>query len=438
MMVTNSFPGIAPVKVVTWLKWCLWIACSGLLIFLLVGVYFQFITPPPAGRLLMVRDIPLPGAFPDAARTAENPYAPGTARLFDHFDFQTLDPETHLLFIAHTGPNPDREQQINPNFDPDKDTKNDGNVIVFDTQQQKIVGLLNIPQVAGIVAAPDLHKVYAADSNDNIIYVINEQTLQTKQIALQNNDSPDDLWYDQASHLVVVSNPGTPASPDASNVIERKNQNETFINTLTDKVAGRIPLGIDGKWGDDVGHVRYDPGLHRAFVVVQQLPDPDSTDPNILPPPGTAWLVEMDPLTQRTVSRLRLPNFCLTPHGMALDPNSHIAFIACVDSEPASILRVDVQSMETIAEAPYTVLSNPDMLTFDRGLHLLYVASAGGITLFHEDGKELKWLGNYTFGVNTHSLAVDESTHTIYIPLPRMGGRPVLRIMRYNSSQYGE
>src|SRR6266581_1403213 len=110
-MINNSFPGTAPVKVTTLFKWCLWIASCGLLVFLLARVYSQFMTPPPAGRLLMVRDIPLPSAFPDAARTAENPYAPGTARLFDHFDFQTLDPQTHLLFIAHTGPNPDREQQ---------------------------------------------------------------------------------------------------------------------------------------------------------------------------------------------------------------------------------------------------------------------------------------------------------------------------------------
>jgi len=438
VMVTHSFPDIAPVKITTILKWGLWIICSGLLIFLLTRVYLQFVTPPPPSRLLLVRDIPLPGAFPDAARTAENPYAPGTARLFDHFDFQALDPQTHLLFIAHTGPSPDREQQINPQFDPDNDAKDDGNVIVFDTQQQKIVGLLAIPQVAGIIVAPDLHKVYAADSNDNIIYVINEQTLQTKQIPIQINDGPDDLWYDQVNHLVIISNPGAPANPDESNVIDRKNQNETFINALTDTVSGRVPLGIDGKWGDDVGHVRYDPVLHRAFVVVQQLPDPDSTDPNILPPPGTAWLVEMDPLTPRTVSRLRLPDFCLTPHGMALDTTSHIAFIACVDAEPASILRVDVQNMHAIDKAPHAVLSNPDMLLLDHPLHLLYVATAGGITLFHEDGTSLQWLGNYTFGVNTHSLAVDEATHMLYMPLPRMGGRPVLRILRCNTSQYNE
>jgi hypothetical protein len=51
---------------------------------------------------LFEQDIPLPGAFPDKYRTPQNPFAPGLAVLFDHFDFQALDPQAHLLFIAHS------------------------------------------------------------------------------------------------------------------------------------------------------------------------------------------------------------------------------------------------------------------------------------------------------------------------------------------------
>jgi hypothetical protein len=65
-------------------------------------------------------------------------------------------------------------------------------------------------------------------------------------------------------------------------------------------------------------------------------------------------------------------------------------------------------------------------------LHLLYVACGAGIVMFSSEGRALHWLGTYTFGVNTHTLAVNEETHEIYVPLIRMGGRPVLRIMRYN------
>src|SRR5207248_1406436 len=165
-------------------------------------------------------------------------------------------------------------------FDPDTDAKNDGNIVVFDTRQNKVVGLLNIPQVAGVVLAPDLHKVYAADSNDSIIYAIDEQTLKYTEIPLQENDSPDGITYDQLDHLVFVSDPGTPPTAD-SNVIERKNQNEAVINARTDKLVTEIPLGIDGQWGEDVRHVKLDPGLHSIFARVHQLADPNSTDTNL-------------------------------------------------------------------------------------------------------------------------------------------------------------
>lgn len=403
----------------------------GLLLSLLISIFVQFTHPGLAPRLILEQDIPLPGAFPDAYRTSEQPVAPGLSVLFDHFDFMGLDPHTHLLFIAHSGPAPDREQQVNPKFNPETDAKYDGNVIVFDTLKKKVVAVLDIPQGAGVVVAPDLAKVYVADANDNIIYAINEHTLKYSAIPLQDNDSPDGITYDQADHLIAVSNPGTPPNAD-TNIIARKNQNETFIDALTDKVVARVPLGIDGQWGDDVGHVKFDSGLHRFYVAVQQLADPNSLDPNLLPPPGTAWLVAIDPATFHVASRMKLPNNCITPHGMTIDTALHIAFIACVDEDPPSLIRVDLQSMRVFPEAPWPVALKPDIVVLDSTHHLLYVACGAGIALFQEQGRALKWLGTYPFGVSTHTLAVNEQTQEIYLPLIRQGNRPVLRILRYN------
>jgi len=407
------------------------VCLAGLVGALIVHMAVQFAAPRLPPRLVFEQDIPLPGAFPDRYRTPQNPFAPGLAVLFDRFDFQALDPQTHLLFIAHSGPAPDREQQINPHFNPDTDAETDGNIIVFDTRQDKVVGLLEIPQVAGMAVAPDLHKVYAADANDSIIYMIDERTLKATPIPLQEDDSPDGMTYDPVDHLVFVSNPGTPPNPD-TNIIGRGNQNETVINALTGTVVTRIPLGIDGQWGDDVGHVKFDPGLHRMFVVVQQLADPNSPNPNLLPPPGTARLVAIDPVTSHVIARLKLPDFCFTPHGLAIDPEQHIAFIACVAADPPSLVRVDLQTMKALPEPAWPVEGKPDIITLDRPLHLVYVACGAGISLFQEEGRNLKWLGNYTFGLNTHTIAVNEQTHEIYLPLVRVGNRPVLRIMRYN------
>src|SRR5581483_3682870 len=171
----------------------IWALCIALPVLLIVRVSMQFFTPPPANRLLMERDIPLPDAFPDPARTAKSPFTPGAARLFDHFNFQMIDPQTHLLFLAHTGPNPNREHQVNSHFDPDKDAKTDGNIVIFNILQQKIVALLPIPQVTGMALDPDSHHIFAADSNDSIIYDIDEATFKARPIHLQENDKPDTL-----------------------------------------------------------------------------------------------------------------------------------------------------------------------------------------------------------------------------------------------------
>ncbi len=412
--------------------WVAGILCVGLFVSLIARVTIQFATTPLPHRLLFEQDIPLPGPLTGAYRTSKDPLAPGLSLFFDHFDFQALDSQNHLLFLAHTGPSPDRMHQIRPSFDPDKDAKLDGNIVIFDTQKKKVVGLLDLPQVAGVTLAPDLHKVYASDANDNIVYSIDERTLKATPIELQPNDSPDAMAYDQADHLLFVSCPGVPSHPDQSNVIDRKNQNETVINTLTDKVVAVIPLGLDGKWGDDVGHVRFDPGLHRIYVVTQPSPDPDSPDPNVMPDPGTARLVEINPTTLRIVTRMLLPYNCFIPHGLAIDTEQHIAYVACIDTDPPSLYRVDLRTMQNFAEPPWPVPVKPDIITLDRPLHLVYVGCGAGIAIFQENGRAFKWLGSYTYGVSTHTIAVNEETHELYVPIPRIGGRAVLRIMRYD------
>src|SRR5215469_10437706 len=114
----TSEPAIrSGVSRIGWILLC--VLSFGLLAFLLISLVIRFTTPIPLHRLQIVQDIPLPDALPDPHRTSQNPFATGQAERFDHFDFQSLDPNTYLLFIVHSGPNPDKEAAIlhNPNFD---------------------------------------------------------------------------------------------------------------------------------------------------------------------------------------------------------------------------------------------------------------------------------------------------------------------------------
>src|SRR6266699_5555815 len=304
------------------------IASFGILLYLVAQVAYQMVVPPPAHRLLFVQDIPLPSGF--ASPGTLNSLTPGVQQDFDGFDFQAYDPPTHKLFIAHTGPAPDMlvlaHPAFAPKFDPAVDLKFDGHIIVFDTQQYKLIARIAIPQVAGMVDALDLRKVYAADAEESIVYSIDVNTLKATPIQLDDNESPDAMSYDPVDHRIFVSDPGTNADPKNLNV-DLKNQNVTVIDALTDKVLKKINLGglplLPGEnvkslanapkvnvtqigniqnipiYGHDVGHNKYDAGLQRVFVTSQVLGDANivstSDNPNPLPPPGTGELIAIDP-----------------------------------------------------------------------------------------------------------------------------------------------
>ncbi len=405
--------------------WFFALGSFALLLFLLASEVVRFSTPAQLHRLQIVQDIPLPDALPDAHRTSQNPFASGQAQRFDHFDFQSLDPNTHLLFIVHTGPNPDKEAAIlhNPNFD----AGTDGNIVVFNTQLNKVVGLINVPQAAGVMIAPDLHKVFIGDAAESIIYIVSEQSPfnTIAKIQLDPNDGPDALEYDQIDHRIFVGDPGAAISPDNAN-IALKNQNVAVIDAITNKLITRIPFGLHPPFGDDIGHVQFDPVTHRIFVVTLPLIDQNLNTPQTPP----SFLAAIDPVALKVVSKVKLPDECLTPHGLVIDAQQREAFVACVDS--LNLARVDLQTMQAFPGPLLSVAYNPDIVRLDHPLHLLFVGCAGGISIFDESGRGLKKLGDYFLGGGSHhTIAIEEAKQLIYLPQPSVGDRPILRVIKY-------
>ncbi len=405
--------------------WFFVLGSFALLLFLLASVVVRFSTPAQLHRLQVVQDIPLPDALPDAHRTSQNPFAAGQAQRFDHFDFQSLDPNTHLLFIVHTGPNPDKEAAIlhNPNFD----EGTDGNIVVFNTQLNKVVGLINVPQAAGVIVTPDLGKVFIGDAAESIIYIVSEQNPfnTIAKIQLDPNDGPDALEYDQIDHRIFVGDPGVAISPDNAN-IALKNQNVAVIDAITNKLITKIPFGLHPPFGDDIGHIQFDPVTHSIFVVTLPLIDQNLNAPQTPP----SFLAVIDPVALKIVSKVKLPDECLAPHGLVIDAQQREAFVACVDS--LNLARVDLQTMQAFPGPLLSVAYNPDIVRLDHPLHLLFVGCAGGISIFDESGRGLKKLGDYFLGGGSHhTIAIDEATQLIYLPQPSVGDRPILRLIKY-------
>lgn len=432
-----------------------WLASIGLLVMLGGMVVAQVLNPPPAKRVLLQEDIPLPSAYiPLAAHqdapdpSQQNSLAPGTTQQFDHFDFQALDPHTHLLFIAHTGAATDSLTAADIKVDADLD----GHIIVFNTQQNKLVGRINVPHITGVVVAPDLHKVFANNGDDNIVYDIDETTLNVVPIPLAENAFPDGISYDQPDHRIFVSDPGL--TPDVQDV--------TIIDARTDKVITRVNLGklpvlpqenkvvTDAhitvnapgdrpEFGYDVGHNKYDPVSRRVYVTTQILASSPIT---VLAPPdpnGAGELMEIDPLTAKVVQRLVLPMTCGSPHGLALDTQQEIAFVACTDLDPdrnliANLLRVDLKTMKVIPANVQTMRLEvgADLVVLDTAAQVVFVGCKSVISVFSNQPGNFHLLGEYLVGKGTHTLAVDEATQLIYLPLVEVGGRPTLRIVKYN------
>jgi DNA-binding beta-propeller fold protein YncE len=421
-MASSPPPGFGVSRIAWWL---FVLASFGLLVFVIAAEVIRFSTPIPLHRLEIVRDIPLPDALPDPHRTSQNPFAAGQAQRFDHFDFQSLDPNSHLLFIVHTGPNPDKEAAIL--HDPKFDAGTDGNVVVFNIQTNKVVGLVDVPQGAGIMVAPDVGKVFVSDAADSIIYVVNEHSPFNiiAKVQLDALDGPDAIEYDPVDHRIFVADPGSPGDPDNANTA-LKNQNVAVIDAITNKLITKIPFGINPPFGNDVGHIQFDPVTHRIYVATLPL-----IDQNLgLPAKPPSFLAVVDPVALTVISRIRLPDECLAPHGVVIDVQQREAFVACVDSQ--NLIRVDLQTMKPFSDPPLPVAFNPDIVRLDHSAHLLFVACAGGFSIFDESGRTLKKLGDYFLGGGSHhTVAIDEVNQVVYLPEPSVGERPVLRVIKY-------
>lgn len=468
LITTPRSPAVRVGRVLTWLAG---FVCYGLLLSVIVSITHQIIVPPPAHRVILVRTIPLPEGLKDEG--AQDSLEPGQAQDFDNFGSEAIDPTTHLLFIAHTGPVPFNHsfEDDTFHFDDPADIARDGNILVFDLRKQQLVGRVPIPRVTGLVVAPDLHKVFAAGSEENRIYSFDEPSLTNIQfLQMAEYTDPDTLSYDPVTHRLFVAAPGAHTRdivkvPGLAQPIIQENTNPAkenvfILDALTLKVQAKINIGqlptLPGEdltkgdapvptvagnapaYGYKVGTIKYNEVTHLIYLVTQVSPNEnDRSGP--LPPLGTAELVTIDPATEKIINRTLLPESCNFPHALELDPQANIAYMDCtsVDSDVPlvqHVMRMDLSTMKAFPDDPRQsmVAADPNMLALDRPQHLLFEACAGGITVFDVRPGHFSKLGSYVIGHSTTSIIVDESTQLIYLPVQSAGGRPTLQIAKYN------
>ena len=299
--------------------------------------------------LKLVGDVPLPGR---ASR----------------FDYESYDPGRHLLFIAHPG---------------------DSEVVVFDSLASRVVARIpGISSVHGVLAVPELSRVYASATGTNEIVAIDEHTLKIIARA-PGGIYPDGIAYAPDMQRLYVS--------------DETGETETVIDVPGNRRIATIPLN------GEVGNSQYDPVSRHIFVNVQTL----------------RQLVEIDPATNAIVSRTDLPG-AKGNHGLLIVPEQRLALIACEDND--RLLVLDMRSMKVISA--FDTGGDPDVLAFDPALRTVFVAGEVGVaSMFSVGAGRVSKIGDGHVGPNAHVVAVDAATHWSYFPLKDVDGHPVLRIM---------
>ena len=308
--------------------------------------------PAPA-PLKKVADVPLPGP---AVR----------------FDYQSFDPSHGRLYIAHM---------------------NADQLVVFEVKKREVVANLDgFANVHGVLAVPELSRVYASATGEHKVAVVDMQTLKT--IAKPGPVKyPDGIAYAPGAKRVFVS--------------DEHGNADVVIDASTNSVVSTIPL--DGGAGNTV----YDSGSGRILVAVHEKNE----------------LVAIDPATAKITGRYPVSGL-ESPHGIALDVAARLAFVAGEDNHKLAL--VDLTNMQVLST--YPVGKDPDVLAFDPGLKKLYVsAESGNVTVFRENGKALISEGTF-FMPHAHTVCVDPDTHLVYFPLQDINGRPLLRIMEPSQS----
>jgi len=294
---------------------------------------------------------------------ADVPLGGGATR----FDYQSFDSNSGRLYIAHLGSDL---------------------MTVFDVNKQAVVGdVKDLKRVHGVLAVPELHRVYASATGTNELAVIDDQSLSIVA-RVPSGDYPDGIAYAAKVNKIYVS--------------DLHGKSDTVIDAKTNQRLTTIALG------GGAGNSQYDPVGERIFVTVD----------------GREELAEIDPNSDQVVAHYPLTG-CKGSHGLLIDSEHRLAFAACEDN--SRLVVFDLLTKK--ATSTLSVGADPDVLAFDASLQRLYVsAESGVITIFDERDRGLQKVGEGLFAPNAHSVAVDPRTHRVYFPLQNLNGKPVLRI----------
>jgi YVTN family beta-propeller protein len=290
------------------------------------------------------------------------------ARSTRRFDYASLDPRTGLLFVADLA---------------------NGRVLVFDTRTERLTKTIAGVQGAhGVLAVPELGRVYASATAVDQVVAIDEGSLQIVA-RTPGGHYPDGIAWNPRQRKIYVS--------------DEHGDTVAVIDVATNKLRKAIAMG------GDVGNTQYDAVSGLIYSNVQT----------------SNQLVAIDPKTDSIVSRAGLPG-CDGAHGLLIDAPRRLAYIACEDN--AKLITFSLAAGAVVDIQP--VGEGPDVLAHDDAKAWLYVAGeAGVVSIFDVTKKTPTKIAQGFLSDNAHIVAVDAVTHRAFLPLRNVNGQSVLRVL---------
>lgn len=283
-------------------------------------------------------------------------------------DYQDIDASGRRLYVAHLG---------------------DGTIHVIDLDKLSVLTTIEgVALVHGVRVAPDLHRLLASATGSNEVVAIDTGTNAIVGRSATGK-FPDGIAVDPKSGKAYVSN-------ELDHV-------ETVIDARTAASVASIDIGGEG------GNTAYDSGTGHVLVNVQDQ----------------GHVAIIDPASDTIVGTIDTPG-CDVNHSLYVDADNRLAFVACQGN--AKLLVIDLDSKAVTGT--FDIGATPDVFAFDYGLHRLYIAcESGTVSVFDEQGKGLRKLGETKLADSSHTVAVDQVTHRVFFPLENVDGHPTLRIM---------
>jgi DNA-binding beta-propeller fold protein YncE len=289
------------------------------------------------------------------------------------FDYLTIDYKHNYLLSAHLGADV---------------------LYVIDLKTNKLVKMItDTPGAEGVEYIEELNKVYTSNWKGHTIGVIDMNKMEVVK-KIPAIEKPDGNVYAKHFKKLYVS--------------DERGKTLIIVDVNKDEVMKKI------SFKSETGMPQYDSVSKRIYLNLQ--------DENTF--------VVIDPENDSIIGKYPVGD-CKGNHGMALDVEHRLAFLACERNDLLTVMNLDTYK----PIAYLKMASGSDVVKYDPGLKRIYVAcSSGAISVFHEDdATHFTKLEDFPVQKRVHSLTVDINTHRVYAPEQEEEGKPVSRMIIYEA-----